>query len=47
MNRTKGFVNLNKFKFGRAIKRLSKNSRDKPEKLRKGMRQGRGKLSLK
>jgi len=29
MNRTKGFVNLNRFKSGRAIKRLSKAVYDK------------------
>jgi len=29
MNRTKGFVNLNRFKSGRAIKRLTKELRDK------------------
>jgi len=29
MNRTKGFVNLNRFKSGRAIKRLSKAEYDK------------------
>ena len=29
MNRTRGFVNQNRFKSGRAIKRLSKAERDK------------------
>jgi len=29
MNRTRGFVNLNRFKSGRAIKRLSKAVYDK------------------
>ena len=29
MNRTKGFVNLNRFKSGRAIKKLSKAVYDK------------------
>ena len=29
MNRTRGFVNLNKFKSGRAIKRLSRALYDK------------------
>jgi len=29
VNRTRGFVNLNKFKSGRAIKQLSKNIYDK------------------
>jgi hypothetical protein len=29
MNRTKGFVNLNRFKSGRAIKKLGKASYDK------------------
>ena len=29
VNRTKGFVNLNRFKSGRAIKRLSKFTDDK------------------
>ena len=28
MNRTKGFVNLNRFKSGRAIKRLKKTTDD-------------------
>ena len=32
MNRTKGFVNLNRFKSGRAIKKLSKASYDKRKK---------------
>jgi hypothetical protein len=32
MNRTKGFVNLNRFKSGRAIKKLSKASYDRRKK---------------
>jgi len=28
MNRTRGFVNLNRFKSGRALKRLKKTARD-------------------
>jgi len=32
MNRTRGFVNLNKFKSGRTIKRLSKAVYDKHKK---------------
>ena len=31
MNRTRGFVNLNRFKSGRAIKRLKKVTDDKQE----------------
>jgi len=38
MNRTRGFLNLNRYKSGRAIKRLSKSvcpkSEDKPKKAR-------------
>ncbi len=38
MNRTRGFVNLNRFKSGRAIKRLSKSvyhkSENEPKKAR-------------
>ena len=38
MNRTKGFVNLNRFKSGRAIKKLSKTvydrHRDKSKKVK-------------
>jgi hypothetical protein len=32
MNRTRGFVNLNRFKSGRAIKKLSKAAPDKRKK---------------
>lgn len=32
MNRTKGFVNLNRFKSGRAIKKLGKASYDRRKK---------------
>jgi len=32
MNRTRGFVNLNRFKSGRAIKKLSKLAPDKRRK---------------
>ena len=31
MNRTKGFVNLNRFKSGRAIKQLNKARYDQPK----------------
>ncbi len=34
MNRTRGFVNLNRFKSGKAIKRLSKISYDRHKKIR-------------
>ncbi len=36
MNRTRGFVNLNKFKSGRAVKRLSKSLYYNKSKKRKG-----------
>jgi len=42
VNRTKGFVNLNRFKSGRAIKQLSKISHDKHKKTRGERGQGRG-----
>jgi len=42
VNRTRGFVNLNRFKFGRAIKQLSKISHDKHKKTRGERGQGRG-----
>ena len=32
MNRTRGFVNLNRFKSGRAIKKLSKATHDRRKK---------------
>ena len=35
MNRTKGFVNLNRFKSGRAIKQLSKAIRAEPRNKRR------------
>ena len=34
MNRTRGFVNLNRFKHGKTIKRFSKIGYDKPRKLK-------------
>ena len=38
MNRTRGFINLNRFRSGRAIKRLTKSlytkSENKPKKLK-------------
>ncbi len=40
MNRTRGFVNLNRFKFGRAIKRLMKVTDDKQKMRVEGRRQG-------
>lgn len=43
MNRTKGFVNLNRFKSGRAIKRLSKSTGDKYRPKVKGKQPGAGK----
>jgi len=42
VNRTRGFVNLNRFKFGRAIKQLSKISHDKHKKTREERDQSRG-----
>ncbi len=42
MNRTRGFVNLNRFKSGKAIKRLSKISYDKHKKIRGERGQGKG-----
>jgi len=35
VNRTRGFVNLNRFKSGRAIKRLSKVVYDRHKKIRR------------
>ena len=35
MNRTRGFVNLNRFKSGRAVKKLSKASYDRRKKRQK------------
>jgi len=47
VNRTRGFVNLNRFKSARAIKRLSKFSYDKHKKIKgkeAGARDNKGKL---
>ena len=38
VNRTKGFVNLNRFKSGRAIKQLKKVRDEKPKGVAKGKR---------
>ncbi len=38
MNRTRGFVNLNRFRSGRAIKRLTKSLYNKSDNKRKKMK---------
>jgi len=42
MNRTRGFINLNRFKSGKAVKRL-KNTVIEPQKVSVGRRKGRSK----
>ena len=41
MNRTRGFVNLNRFKHGKTIKRLSKVTYKKRQKIRGERSQGK------
>ncbi len=42
VNRTRGFVNQNRFKSGKAIKQLNKISHDKHKKIREERGQGKG-----
>ena len=42
MNRTRGFVNLNRFKSGKTIKRQNKISYDKHKKVREERGQSKG-----
>jgi len=46
MNRTRGFVNLNRFKSGRAVKRLNKVTDDKRKKRAGGKNQAAEKTPL-
>ena len=46
MNRTRGFVNLNHFKSGKAIKRLNKISYDKHKKVRGERSPGKGQVKI-